>query len=53
MIESPSLEVFKKMCRCCTSACVLKEMLVLGRWLDLMILKVFSNLRFCDSMMIL
>jgi len=43
-MESPSLEVFKKMCRCGTSGHGLAGMVVLGWWLDLMILEVFSNL---------
>jgi len=44
MVESPSLEVFKKMCRCGTSGSGLVGMVVLGGWLDLMILDIFSNL---------
>jgi len=42
--ESPSLEVFKKMCRCGTSGYNFVGTVVLGGWLDLMILEVFSNL---------
>jgi len=48
VVESPSLEVFKKMCRYGTSGHGLAGMVVLGRWLDLMILEVFSTLN--DSM---
>jgi len=44
VVESPSLEVFKKMCRCSTSGHGLVGMVVLGGWLNLMILEVFSNL---------
>ena len=44
VVESPSLEVFKKTCRCGTSGHGLVGMVVLGGWLDLMILEVFSNL---------
>jgi len=44
VVESPSLEMLKKMCRCGTSGYGLVGMVVLGGWLDLMILKVFSNL---------
>jgi len=43
-VESPSLEVFKKTCRCGTLGYGLVDMVVLGRRLDLMILEVFSNL---------
>jgi len=48
VIESPSLEVFKKTCRCGTSGYGLVGKVVLGGWLD-SILEVFSNLRFYDS----
>jgi len=48
VVESPSLEVFKKTCRCGTSGHGLVGMVLLGGWLDLMILEVFSNLN--DSM---
>jgi len=44
VVESPSLEVFKKTCRCGTSGHGLAGMVVLGWQLDLMILEVFSNL---------
>jgi len=44
MMDSPSLEVFKKMCRCGTSGYGSVGMVVLGGWLDSMILEVFSNL---------
>jgi len=44
VVESPSLEVFKKMCRCGTSGYDLAGMVMLGGWLDLMILEVFSTL---------
>jgi len=37
VVESPFLEVFKKMCRCGTSGYGLVGMVVLGGWLDLMI----------------
>ena len=49
VVESPSLEVFKKMCRCGTLGHGLIGIVVLDWWLDLMILEVFSNLRFNDS----
>jgi len=39
----------QKMCRSGTWGYVLVGMVVLGRWLDLMILEVFSNLWFYDS----
>ena len=42
VVESPSLEVFKK-CGYGTSGHGLAGMVVLGGWLDLMILEVFSN----------
>jgi len=44
VVESPSLEVFKKMCRCDTSGYGLVGMVLLGGWLGSMILDVFSNL---------
>ena len=44
VVESPSLEVFKKMRRCGTSGHGLEGMVVLGWQLDLMILEVFSKL---------
>jgi len=44
LVESLSLEVFNKTCRCGTSRYGLVGMVVLGGWLDLMILEVFSNL---------
>jgi len=44
MVESPSLEVIKKSCRCGTLGYGLVGMVVLGGWLDLMIVEVFSNL---------
>ena len=44
VVESPSLEVFKKMCRCGTSGYSLVSTVVLGGWLDFMTLEVFSNL---------
>jgi len=44
VVESPSLEVFKKTHRCGTSEYGLVCMVVLGGWLDLMILEVLSNL---------
>jgi len=44
VVESPSLKVFKKMCRRVTLGYGLVGMVVLGEWLDLMILEVFSNL---------
>jgi len=50
VVESPSLEVFKTTCRCGTSGYSLVGMVVLGWWLDLMILEVFSNLQFDDCM---
>jgi len=43
-VESPSLEVFKKTCRHGTSGYGLVGMVVLGGWLDSMMLEVFSNL---------
>jgi len=39
-----------KTCRCATSGCSLVGVVVLGGWLDLMILEVFSNLN--DSMIL-
>jgi len=49
VVESPSLEVFKKTHRCGASGYGLVRVVVLGRWLDLMIVEVFSNLCFYDS----
>jgi len=43
VVESPSLELFKKKCSCGTSGYGLVRMVVLGGWLDSMILEVFSN----------
>jgi len=43
-VESPSLEVFKKTCRCGTLGYGLVGMVVLGGWFDFVILEVFSNL---------
>jgi len=43
VVESPSLEVFKK-CRRGTSGYGLVGMVVLGGWFDSRILEVFSNL---------
>jgi len=40
------------MCRCGTSGYGLVGMVVLGGWLDLMILEVFFNLCFYDSIFI-
>ena len=44
VVESPSLEVFKKCLDVSFKDMVLWEILVLSRWLDLVILEVFSNL---------
>jgi len=44
VVESPTLEMLKKMCRCGTLGYGLVGMVVLGGWLELMILEVFSNL---------
>jgi len=44
VVDSPSLEVFKKTCRRGSSGHSLVGMVVLGGWLDLMVLEVFSNL---------
>ena len=44
-VESPSLEVFEKTCKCGTSGYGLAGMVVVGGRLDLMILEVFPNLR--------
>ena len=44
VVEFPSLEVFKKTFGCSTSGYGLVGMVVLGGWLDFMILEVFSNL---------
>jgi len=49
VVECPSLEVLKKLCRCGTSGYGVTGMVVLGGWLDLMILEDFSNLLFHDS----
>ena len=43
VVVSPFLEVFKKTCRRGTSGYGLEGKVVLGGWLDLMILDVFSN----------
>jgi len=50
VVESPSLEVFKKACRYGTLGYGVVGMVVLGGWLDSMILEVFSNLWFYDTM---
>ena len=50
VVESPSLEGFKKTRRRGTSGYGLVGTVVLGGWLDLMILEVFSNLN--DSMIL-
>jgi len=50
VVESLSLEVFKKMCRYCTPGLDLVGMVVLCWRLDLMILEVFSSLN--DSMIL-
>jgi len=44
VVESPSLEVYKKTCGCGSSGHSLVDVVVLGRQLDYMILEVFSNL---------
>jgi len=44
VVESPSREMFKKMYRYGTLGYGLAGMVVLGGWLDLMILEVFSKL---------
>ena len=44
VVESPPLEVFKNTCRHGTSGHALVDMMVLGWWLDLMILEAFSSL---------
>jgi len=49
-VESPSLEVFKKTCRCGASGHGLAGMMLLGWQLDLMVFEVFSNLN--DSMIL-
>jgi len=49
VVESPSLGGVPKMYRCGTSGYGLVDMVVLGGWLDLMILTVFSKLRFYYS----
>ena len=46
VVKSPSLEVFKT-CRCGTSAYILVGMVVMGWWLYLMIIEVFSSLCLC------
>ena len=43
VVGSPSLEVFKKCLDVSFKDMVLWEILVLSRWLDLVILEVFSN----------
>ena len=43
VVESPSPEVFKK-CVCIPERQVLVGMVVMGCWLEQMILEVFSNL---------
>jgi len=48
VVESPSLEVLKKKCRCGTLGYGLAGMVVLGGWVDFMLLEVFSTLN--DSM---
>ena len=50
VVESWPLEVFKKMCSCGTLGYGLVGMVGLGGWLDFMILEVFSNLWFYDSL---
>ena len=42
----------QKTCRCGTSGHGLVGMELLGRWLDFMVLEVFSNLWFYDSMIL-
>ena len=45
VVESPSVEVFKKTFRCCTEGHgLVEEIVMVGRQLDWMILEVFSNL---------
>jgi len=44
MDESPSLEVFKKMCRYGGWGYSFVGVVLLGGWLDFMVLEVFSNL---------
>jgi len=44
VVKSPSLEVFKKTCKCGTSGYGLVDMVLLGGWLGLMIIVVSSNL---------
>ena len=51
MVESPSLEVFKKHLDIVMRDMVYWEILVIGRQLDWMILEVFSNLG--DSMILI
>jgi len=48
VVESPSLKMFKKTCRCGTSGYGLVGMVVLGWWLD-SILEVFSSLWFYNA----
>jgi len=48
VVESPSLEAFKKTCRYGTLGYGLVGTVLLGGWLDL-ILEVFSDLGFYDS----
>jgi len=44
VVESSTLEVFKKTCRYGTWGHDLAGMVVLGGWLDSMVLEMFSNL---------
>ena len=46
----PIPEGLQKMCRCGTLGHGLAGMVVLGWWLDLVILDIFPNLWFSDSM---
>jgi len=50
VVDSPSLEVFKKRCRRGNSGHGLVGMVVMGWWLDWMISDIFSNLN--DSMVL-
>jgi len=50
VVVSPSLEVFKKRVDVALLGHGLVGMVLLGGWLDLMILEVFSNLGLYDSM---
>ena len=52
-VESPSLEAFKKTCRHGTSGYGLVGMVVLGGWLDSVMLEVFSNLWFYECNLLL